>query len=228
MTLPPLSKTKRLAFTLVELITVIAIIAILMALLLPAVNTVRKQANNAKAKSDVQTIVAALKSFNTDYGQYPPPISPALSGTSDVVVGPGLTYSNYQLIDVLRAASSGASSWNFNNVANPRQVVYLDMPNAKSATAPKGGVATAAVASFNGKAVNIGDLMDPFGVAYFIAIDYNYNNVIDPAANWPYTDIGPTTSTPLRAGVVAWSLGADNAAGKSGALAGSDDIVSWQ
>src|SRR5947207_2970004 len=47
------------AFTLVELLTVIAIIAILMGLLFPAIGIIKEQARKAQAKSDVTNIVAA-------------------------------------------------------------------------------------------------------------------------------------------------------------------------
>ena len=52
---------RSIAFTLIELLTVIAIIAILMGLLFPAVNAVKENAKKVQAKNDVTQIVAAVK-----------------------------------------------------------------------------------------------------------------------------------------------------------------------
>jgi prepilin-type N-terminal cleavage/methylation domain-containing protein len=65
-------KCKKSAFTMVELLTVIAIIATLVAILVPALNTVRRIAKEAKQKAQITTIELALETFKNDYGDYPP------------------------------------------------------------------------------------------------------------------------------------------------------------
>ncbi|MGA2443166.1 MAG: prepilin-type N-terminal cleavage/methylation domain-containing protein, partial [Tepidisphaeraceae bacterium] len=61
----------RKAFTLVELLVVIGIIAVLAGLLLPAVNHMRRSAQITGQKADFQTIAAALESYKADFGDYP-------------------------------------------------------------------------------------------------------------------------------------------------------------
>ena len=57
-------------FTLIELLVVITIIAILAGLLLPVVNSVLNNAHKTEAKSTEMQIVAAVKNYYTEYGQY--------------------------------------------------------------------------------------------------------------------------------------------------------------
>ena len=61
----------RRAFTLIELLVVIVIIAILVALLFPAVKTALLKAEAAKAKTTILSIATAFKAFNTEYSRWP-------------------------------------------------------------------------------------------------------------------------------------------------------------
>jgi prepilin-type N-terminal cleavage/methylation domain-containing protein len=118
-------------FTLLELLVSIAILAILMSLLFPAIGSARESSRRAKAKTDLLQVVAALHTFDSDYQAYP--ISPELRKTE-------VTFAtcNSDLINPLRAVPEGA---NANHVLNPRQVIYLQPPAATDPHCPRCGIA---------------------------------------------------------------------------------------
>ncbi len=59
-------------FTLVELLTAVAIVIMLLGLLMPALSLVRKLANQTKQKAQIGSIEIALNMYKNDFGQYPP------------------------------------------------------------------------------------------------------------------------------------------------------------
>jgi len=59
-------------FTTVELLTVVGIMAMLVALLIPAVNAVKNTAKGVKQKAQFASIEMGLTAFRNDYGDYPP------------------------------------------------------------------------------------------------------------------------------------------------------------
>ncbi len=117
-------------FTLLELLVSIAVIAILVSLLLPAIGSARESTRRAKAKTDLLQIVSALHSFYSDYEAYP--IRPELRKTEVT-----FATSNCDLINALRAVPEGA---NANHALNPRQIVYLQPPAASDPHCPRSGV----------------------------------------------------------------------------------------
>lgn len=74
-------KNRKRGFTLVELLTVLAIITMLIGLMVPSLNMVRQVAKETKQRAQLTIIETALTAFRNDYGDYPP------SNWTPIIVG---------------------------------------------------------------------------------------------------------------------------------------------
>jgi prepilin-type N-terminal cleavage/methylation domain-containing protein len=191
----------RRAFTLLELLVVIAIIAILLGLVFPVFQGVQERAKKVQAKNDLTQIVTAVNAFYTEYGRYP------TSATTDAMATYGAGSSSSKAVfDELRSTGSAT--------INTRQIVFISPGEDSTQTSPKGKIGSD------------GQFHDPWGFAYSIRIDADYDNQV---AN-PYnadTGAGPAN---IRQGVITWSVGKDTKLGNNGdnRFTRSDDVISWQ
>ena len=67
-------------FTIIELLTAIAVIAILIAILIPALAMVRRIAKETQQRTQFTTIDLAILAFRGDYGDYPPSVERSQDG----------------------------------------------------------------------------------------------------------------------------------------------------
>jgi type II secretory pathway pseudopilin PulG len=77
--------SRKAAFTIIELLTVMSIIVILIGVLVPALNNVRKFAQKVKQMAQLHSIEAAIELFNNENDGYPP--SAALDGAGQPYCG---------------------------------------------------------------------------------------------------------------------------------------------
>jgi prepilin-type N-terminal cleavage/methylation domain-containing protein len=208
------SARRRRAFTLIEMLVVIAIIGILASLLLPALAVVKKNSMIKSAKVDMNNIAAAVGGYQ---GQYTlAPVPKQLPNNADNAKDYSYSAFNNEVIVILMDIATNAVPVNLNHSRNPEKQAFL---NAKL------------TASTNGAGVSTIDFnyRDPWGTPYVIAFDLDYDNkvnvpdTVDPEfAQYPYVDIP-------RA-VLVWSRGPDRkaVAGNPNAPENRDNIKGWE
>jgi prepilin-type N-terminal cleavage/methylation domain-containing protein len=68
----PFLNRRRLAFTLVELLVVMAVIATLAAILFPAFGAIKKKGAIGKANAELKRVAMAIEAYKAQLGHYPP------------------------------------------------------------------------------------------------------------------------------------------------------------
>ncbi len=232
-------RVSRAAFTLIELLIVIAIIAVLAALLFSVAGGIQNKAGKVVAVSDMRSIKVAMTAYYNDYQKYPlndVQINAVKYSLGDTVYGdPGTNplYSSADLFDILRAVPD--SRYNQSNELNPNQTVYWAGGYAKNAAKPRSGITTQDVTLTNGNKIPQGSLVDPWGNCYVVFIDADKDGDMSKIIG-AYYSAETITYAPGAPpfGIAICSLGPDGVFGSkvngqsNGKLTGSDDITTWQ
>jgi len=92
---------RRRAFTLVEMLVVIAVIAVLAAMIFPAANKLKINATKQKAQTELKLIASAITGYKQQYGHYPPdhPGNPITNGLYFELLGTVLKGANFETMN---------------------------------------------------------------------------------------------------------------------------------
>ena len=118
---------QRRGFTLIELLVVIAIIALLMAILMPALQRVKKQAQATTCLSNLRQIGLAAELYANDYDRFIPRGS---TGSNPIwfiqylpYVGQKHNKGDYKTVKIYRCKSFPTTGFGLYNISNSRQTV---------------------------------------------------------------------------------------------------------
>ncbi len=200
-----MKQTDRRAFTMIELLVVIVIIAILAGLLLPAVIGGLKKADITQAQAEIRMIEAALRAYRVDYGKYPnegqgnDELYWGYDSLIDTLCGSNKTGSVADLLCI------GGCNW---RNQNPRQRVYLQVHGRSIQTnAPSASTIWITVGK-NDLYVEArrGEFADPWGNRYVVSVSMNHDGKVGNAR----PDFGD--GEVVQNEVAVWSWGPTNQA----------------
>jgi prepilin-type N-terminal cleavage/methylation domain-containing protein len=228
------------AFTLIEILTVIAIVGVLAALLFPAIKGALQKAEIAQAQNDIKNIESAAKMFYTEYGKWPNPWPSSAGPINDFSYGafgnsgsytPNASAGyceNYWLMNILRGiqdtgtvcGNGGTPTGSITPPVNSRSIPFLAIPQKSlKLVDPNHGYY---------------DYVDPWGNPYQITVDTSYDNICSNLARSASTGAGtPVNASGSAPGcvsnqtVVVWSFGPLGPYGTH-TLNPKDWITSWQ
>jgi len=113
-----MKKSKRAGFTLVELLTVIAIIALLAALILGLASNAQKKAARSRAEAEVGQLESFVTDYQMKYGQVP---------VDAAALAAALVAANHSLTNASNAADMPMDPWGMTYLYEPssRVTFYL-------------------------------------------------------------------------------------------------------
>ena len=246
MTLTTRIKRLSAAFTLIELLTVIAIIGILAALVMTVIPKVITAAKVNKAKLQMQGIVLAIQGYDSTYSHFP--VSHAAQaaanpdftygGTLQMASGPttvgtlvgGSALQNDQLVAVLMNFSTypntATPTVNANFQVNPQKTDFLNASMSGDNSSPGVG----------------NDLVyrDPWGNPYVVSLDLNDDGLCEDSFYRPASMSGgglnglilqPDSNYAYHGRIMVWSAGPDGKVSivvTADKAENHDNVLSWK
>ena len=153
------SRSGQAGFTLVELLVVISIVGLLAGLVTVAVPRAMEAGKKAKAKGELTAVIAALKAYKQEYGQWP-----TASGdrSEDEWFGGG-NYGNPENGRTLMKILSGSNIIVSGVGQNPKSVTFFEGAKVSSGRRDTSG----------------GELLDPWGTQYGFKVDTDESSSLE-------------------------------------------------
>ena len=122
------ARTTSRAFTLIEMLTVIGILAIVIAIIIPAINGARNAARKTDTRTQMTGITQAVAAFQIDNRRLPGYFSPKQMGSA-LNAGRGFTQMENMMLDLVGgvATVSSASTITVGPGTTPQEQVFVDV-----------------------------------------------------------------------------------------------------
>lgn len=187
---------KRQFFTLVELLLVIAIIAILAGIAIPVVGGMNKKGKETKARSEINAIKLAFQQFETDYGAFPQ-IKRSGVDIDDLITTKDTEKLDLKVVTSFNSSDDDNKKKKANNAYDEfMQILTMTIVKDGLITGKNGGEAYTTTDNPNTKRKCYLDpptkkvkenfegnegyfFLDPWGRRYNIALDWNYDGKIE-------------------------------------------------